>query len=54
MMSSPDLSDLDRKLLKILKHLEHIEKHLNLPPLEESAPKRTPHKLGAEHVKFIS
>ncbi len=53
MMSSPDLSALDRKLSKILKHLEHIEKHLNLPPLEESAPKRTENKVTVKDVSFV-
>lgn len=53
MMSAPDLSDLDRKLSKILKHLEHIEKHLDLPPLEVSAPKRTENKVTAKDVSFV-
>ena len=50
-----DIDDLDHKLKLVLLHLEHIEKHLNIPPLtvQKSAPKRTSNVLPAGSAKMV-
>lgn len=51
-MSEPSLSEIEKKLDILLKHIKNIEEHFNIQ-LPDTAPKKTGNVITSKNVRIV-